>query len=486
GLHINVTEYHLDAFQIKVENLVPGFIKAWNWIDQGYIVDKKKDFLSGEIKKKIDNLAKELPGLKWIYVDVYDGEKWVAYKLAKLLNSKGWMIGTEYSGPFEEQIGWVHWGSDPISGNYANTSKMVRFIRNGEQDVYVADYLLRGSKHIFPSGWSEKYDLEGPHVIEMFYNQNLPSKYMQHFNILEWNDNATSGFIRFDNGLITKIENGNINMYQDSKLIATTPSSSLNDRNIGITTLFIPWTWAQIDGKPQRKVYHWNPNGGQTTWDTPNMWSGVTKVKVYKLSVSGRTYVTDINVVNGKITINADAKTPYVLFPSDEFVSVSRINTWGEGSLIADPSFDSENITDNWTIQTTATNSNHVSRVKETFEGRLGNYVVMVSGNGGANAIISQKINGLSSGKTYTASVWVKLEGDRKVILGVNCNNVISETTINKKTTRVHRTGKWRGDTFTRMRIDFKVPVGITTATLYFNVASDSKDSKVYLDEFRL
>ncbi|MPQ43130.1 endo-alpha-N-acetylgalactosaminidase family protein [Clostridium tarantellae] len=486
GLHINVTEYHLDAFQIKVENLIPGFIKAWNWVDQGYIVDKKKDFLSGEIKKKIDNLEKEFPGLKWIYVDVYEGEHWVAYKLATLLNSKGWMLGTEYSGPFEEQIGWVHWGSDPSYTNEANKSKIVRFIRNGEQDAYLADDLLKASKHVFPSGWIEKHDLEGPHVIDMIYNQNLPSKYMQHFDIMEWVDDGTNGFVKFNNGLISKRENGNINIYQDDKLIATTPISSLNWRRIGITTLFMPWPWAQIDGKPQKKVYHWNPNGGQTTWDIPNMWSGVSKVKVYKLSAEGRNYINDISVINGKITINAQAKTPYVLFPYDEIVLVNRITTWGEDSLINDPSFDSENISDNWVIKTTSGNNSHISRIKETFEGRLGNYIVRINGNNGANAIISQKINGLSEGKTYTASVWVKLEGDRRVTLGVNCNEKISESTINRKTTRIHRTGKWRGDTFTRIKVHFKVPSGITTATLYVNVANDNKDSKVYLDEFRI
>ena len=78
---------------------------------------------------------------------------------------------------------------------------------------------------------------------------------MQHFEIMEWEDNGTEGFVKFKGGLESKRENGYNNMYQDGKLIASTAQDTINDRGIGKTTLFLPWTWEQLGEQPENKVY---------------------------------------------------------------------------------------------------------------------------------------------------------------------------------------------------------------------------------------
>ncbi|MBX7286356.1 endo-alpha-N-acetylgalactosaminidase family protein [Clostridium chauvoei] len=485
GVHVNATEYHLDAFELDVNNLRPGFQEGWAWKDNSYYVDQKKDILTGELKRRFSMLKEDHPDLSWIYVDVYTGNGWNANELSEIIKDNDWMLATEFNGPLEQQTAWTHWGGDPAYPNRGNESKMIRFIRNQEQDVFMSDDLLKGAKHALSGGWGTRHDVEGFYAIETFYNQTLPSKYMQHFEIMEWEDDGTNGFVKFNDGLEVKRENGNINMYQDGKLISITPKDTINDRGIGKTTLFMPWTWEQLDNEPENKVYHWNPEGGTTTWDIPTGWEGTETVKIYELSDLGRTFVDELPVTNGKVTIEAKANTPYIVF--QEKVNEDRINNWGEGTLISDPGFDSQTL-DSWTINSSSENKEHISIINENVDRRLGNDAVVVQGNNGADANLSQKITGLEPGKTYTASVWVKNYGDRDVTLGFKSGCTLEESTITRETTRMNvgEGLKWHGERATRMRVEFTIPEGITEGTLYLNVAKDEDDSKVLIDDFRI
>lgn len=387
GVHVNATEYHLDANELSVDNLQPGFRKGWGWKDESYYVDQKKDVTSGELERRFGMLKEDHPDLAWVYVDVYTGNGWNAHELAEIIHKNDWMLATEFNGPLEQQTAWTHWGGDPAYPNKGNESKIIRFMRNQEQDVYMADDLLKGAKHSLSGGWGTRHDIEGTYAIETFYNQTLPSKYMQHFEIQEWEDDGTTGFVKFNNGLESRRENGVINMYQDGKLIATTPKNTIDDRGIGKTALFMPWTWEQLGEEPENKVYHWNPNGGETTWDIPTAWAGTETIKLYSLSDLGKTFVEELAVVNGKVTINAEQNVPYVVF--QEKVTENRIDTWGEGSLIKDPGFDAQNF-DNWTVETTADNKDHISIINEKVQRRDGNDALVIGEEQADTSAISQ------------------------------------------------------------------------------------------------
>ena len=635
GVHVNTTEYHLDAFELDVDNLKPGFQKGWGWKDDSYYVDQKQDVITGELERRFSMLKEDHPDLAWIYVDVYTGNGWNANELAEIVNNNDWMLATEFNGPLEQQVAWTHWGGDPAYPNRGNESTITRFIRNQEQDVYMSDDLLKGGKHMLSGGWGTRHDIEGFYAVETFYNQTLPSKYMQHFEIQEWEDDGTDGgFVKFNDNLEVIRENGYNNMYKDGKLISSTAQDTIDDRGIGKTTLFIPWTWEQLSDEAENKVYHWNPYGGETTWELPNGWEGTQTVKLYELSDLGRTFVEEIEVVNGQVTIDAKENTPYVVF--QEKVSEDRIDNWGEGTLINDPGFDSQTL-DNWTVESTSDNMDHISIINETVARRNGNdalfiqgidkvdpslipqsqmtatattyqsgedaskaidgnegtlwhasysgvtgpqsitldlggsyevnkvtclprqsgtngiitkYELQVSNDGinfttvaqgdwdksaslktisfdtveathirlvaneyvngfvsiaelnvyqdveipdedkvfGEGANISQDLTGLEPGKTYTASVWVKNYGDREVTLGVNCGGVDTTSTIDRATTRMNvgEGLKWHGEKLTRMRVEFTVPEGVTTAKLYVDIPRSEEATSVMLDDFRI
>ena len=44
------------------------------------------------------------------------------------------------------------------------------------------------------------------------------------------------------------------------------------------------------------KLYHWNTQGGTTTWDLPEGWTNLKDVKVYKLTDLGKTEEKTVEV----------------------------------------------------------------------------------------------------------------------------------------------------------------------------------------------
>lgn len=53
----------------------------------------------------------------------------------------------------------------------------------------------------------------------------------------------------------------------------------------GQTTLLLPWFEGE-EGDPNSadKLYHWNPAGGQSTWQLPDSWADKEAADVYRLS----------------------------------------------------------------------------------------------------------------------------------------------------------------------------------------------------------
>ena len=413
----------------------------------------------------------DAPELGWIYVDVYTGNGWNAHQLGEKINDYGIMIATEMNGPLEQHVPWTHWGGDPAYPNKGNASKIMRFMKNDTQDSFLADPLVKGNKHLLSGGWGTRHDIEGAYGTEVFYNQVLPTKYLQHFQITKMSENE----VLFENGVKAVRENSNINYYRNDRLVATTPENSIGNTGIGDTQLFLPWN--PVDEANSEKIYHWNPLGTTSEWTLPEGWTSNDKVYLYELSDLGRTLVKEVPVVDGKVNLEVKQDTPYIV--TKEKVEEKRIEDWGYGSEIADPGFDSQTF-DKWNKESTAENTDHITIENESVQKRLGNDVLKISGNEGADAKISQSISGLEEGVTYSVSAWVKNDNNREVTLGVNVGgkdftNVITSGGKVRQGEGV----KYIDDTFVRMEVEFTVPKGVNSADVYLKASEGDADSVV-------
>lgn len=475
GIHINATEYVTDSFEFP-EEIVNQNAPGWGWLDQAYYVDQRADITTGELFRRLDNLKAEVPQLGWVYVDVYTGNGWNAHQIGEKINSLNYMIATEMNGPLEQHVPWTHWGGDPAYPNKGNESKIMRFMKNDTQDSFLADPLVKGNKHLLAGGWGTKHTIEGEYGTEVFYNQVLPTKYMQHFKIMTMNENE----VTFEENLRAVREGADINYYKDGRLVATTPENSIGETGIGKTNLFLPWNPVEEDDK----IYHWNPLGTTSTWELPSKWAGLSKVYLYELTDLGRSYVKEVPVIDGQVTLDVKKDTPYLVF--QEIAEEDRITNWGDGAQIKDPGLDSQTW-DYWTKASSNENTDHITIMNEQIGTRKGNDLIKVNGNNGADATIKQEITGLESGKTYSVSAWVKNDNNRNVELEVDCNGEKVENVITRAGRQRQGEGvKWINDTFVRMEVEFTVPEGVSTATINMNVAEGLADSTVLIDDFRI
>ncbi|MGL5329555.1 MAG: endo-alpha-N-acetylgalactosaminidase family protein, partial [Peptostreptococcaceae bacterium] len=473
GVHINATEYAKDAFEVKPE-LINENAPGWAWLDKTFYTDQRKDITSGELFRRLDMLKSDAPDLGWVYVDVYTGNGWNAHKLAEKMDQLDYTFATEMNGPLEQDVVWTHWGGDPAYPNKGNASKIMRFIKNDTHDTFLADPLIKGNKHLLSGGWGSRHDIEGEYGVEVFYNQVLPTKYLQHFPIVKMSEKE----VLFENGVRSAEEGENINYYRDDRLVATTPKNSIGSTGIGDTQLFLPWNPVEED----EKIYHWNPLSTSSTWELPDNWKNLGTIQLYELDDLGRTFVKDVKVENGKVKLDVEKDTPYLVMKGK--VKENRINDWGYGAQIKDPGFDSQTW-NNWEKDSEAKDTKHIQIINEKTSGRNGNDLVKVSGNDGANAEISQEIKGLQKGATYSVSAWVKNEGNREIELEVEGEEVEVETKMDEVFYQRNGEGvKFRNDKFTRIEVEFTADDD--EAEISLEIGKGVKDSEVYVDDFRI
>jgi endo-alpha-N-acetylgalactosaminidase len=465
GVHINPTEAYPEARYYN-EKLVTAR-DGWQWLDESKLIDKRYDIISGGLYQRFDELKAAVPNLAWIYVDVYFGEGWDAWKLARKLHSNGWFIYTEFESMLERDAVWIH-----RSQEYADLgvkSKVIRFIRNQERDAWPRQELLRGSHNLGFMGWHAENDV--PAFIRNVFTNNLPTKFMQHFKISKWADER----IDFEDSVYAAKEAGRVNIYKDNRLVFSgifNPQKRLTEDN----KIFIPWPPRQ-----EAKIYHWNDAGAESAWQLPASWSEVSKVKLYRLTDTGRVFAVDIAVQAGKVVINAEAGVPYVLYKSEPPGYPEIV--WGEGGLVKDPGFDSHGFA-YWAKSSSTGSTEHITITNDA----KGQTHLRISGNNGADGAVSQKLAGLEPGRSYAASVWVELKGKRIATLGVKdyggpeVTNYVRKTDVQNYSYCADKFNSY----YQRLKVMFDVPQGQTTATLYLKADRGDADSIADFDDVRV
>ncbi|MEU5220768.1 endo-alpha-N-acetylgalactosaminidase family protein [Streptomyces sp. NPDC020807] len=442
GVHVNATESYAEAKNFS-ETLVDRTRPGWDWLGQSYYIDQRRDVNSGDLARRFQQLRDETdPGLSTLYVDVYYTHGWIADKTIQAVQAQGWNVATEWSEKFERASLWSHWANDLDYGGATNkglNSKIIRFVRNGEKDVWNNHPVLGQTALVDFEGWTGENDWTA--FSANIWQRNLPAKYLQQQEITRWNGDD----ITFTGGVRGTVENGRRTFYENGRKV------------LDGDAYLLPWD----DGA---KLYHYNKSGGRTSWAVP---AGSGTFTVYKLTDNGRVRVGTARPVNGRVTLDAVAGQPYVLHATAPAAVDPR---WGQGTPVKDPGFNDAKLTA-WT---------KAGAVARDTDDRGRNSARLT---GSAAASVRQQVTGLTPGARYTASALVEVEPGkaRPTTLSAGGRSVTVHRSVLEDRVAA---SDWSGTHFQRAKVTFTAPAtGVTTLRIE---AAGGSTAAVRLDDVRI
>lgn len=441
GVHVNATEAYPEAKNFS-ETLVDRTKPGWNWLNQSYYIDQRRDINSGDLARRFQQLRDETdPNLSMLYIDVYYTHGWIADETMRAVQEQGWNVATEWSEKFERASLWSHWANDLDYGGATNkglNSQIIRFIRNGEKDVWNNHPVLGQTALVDFEGWTGETDWND--FTANIWQRNLPAKYLQQQKITRWNGND----LTFTGGVRGTVENGRRTFYENGRKV------------LDGETYLLPWAGGT-------KLYHYNKTGGKTSWAVP----GTGSYTVHKLTDNGRTQTATVRPVNGRITLDAVAGQPYVLYRS---APVARDPLWGQGTPVKDPGFNDSRL-GAWSKAGT------VARDTDA-QGRNSAKLT-----GSAAASVHQRITGLTPGERYTASALIEVQAGetRPTTLTAGGRSVTVERSALQDRVAA---SDWNGTRFQRAKVTFTAPAD-GTAPLRIEAASGSA-ATVRIDDVRI
>lgn len=360
GVHVNATESYSEAHAFSEDLLQQPLKPAWGWMNQSYAIDGPKDLGTGNVLERFQDFRDEAPeNLSFLYMDVYYPNGWEGQRLAQELQAQGWAVSTEWADKMPRASTWSHWANDENYGGSTNkgvNSQVIRFLDNDQKDIWNPDPLLSNANVQEFEGWTGHHDANA--FFDTVWQRNLPTKYLQQAPIMQWGD----GQVVLENGTVAT-----------SDVDSVTGTEIPTDRTIthGGATVYedgkylLPWSdgSAEADGDTEQegsekgaadqdaaeqvdRLYHYNPEGGTTTWTLTPEWADQGSLVMYELSDTGRGGRITVPVRQGKVTLEAKAGTAYVLHPTRDMPQ--KVDPqWGEGSPVADPGFFSGTL-DDW------------------------------------------------------------------------------------------------------------------------------------------
>lgn len=531
GIHVNAQEAYPEAASFNEDMLQKPFGNGWGWLDQSQVIDKLWDLSSqarwkrfvqlydringtdfysrkwpdavenslGEVKATKEEIQKDAESrednMDFIYLDVWYQDAWETRQIADEINSLGWRFSTEFSAEGEYDSTWQHWSTDAAYGGATSkgyNSDIIRFIRNDQRDSQVLNYpqfggtadnpLLGGYRLYGFEGWGGDKDFDN-YILQTF-NQNLPTKFLQHYYVTDWEnyEEGQSPVGNHEKQITLKNDNGD-------KVIVTRKEEQRDDENIEriITlngkkvlddvTYLIPWTDNQ-DGS--EKLYHWNLDGGQTTWELPNGWEGLANIVMYELSDQGRLNETSVAVSEGKVTLDAKAATAYVLVKGDAAGVKELANDFGEYDYVTDPGFNgyaagAKLSADEWSgdIKDDAV----VVEKADTGDQRLAFNSPM------DDVSVTTTIRGLKKGTDYVAEVYVENNSDAKASIEVNAGEKkVSNYTERSILNNYVKSDQKNGSKMQRMQVAFTAESDTAQLTL----SRAYGDGFTYMDDIRV
>ncbi|GAA1365162.1 endo-alpha-N-acetylgalactosaminidase family protein [Streptomyces beijiangensis] len=380
AVHVNATESYPVAHAFS-ETLVDKTNEQWDWLDQSYRIDSRRDLVSGDIIKRFKNLRDETdPALNTIYLDVFRESGWTSDRLQRALRDQGWTVTSEWGHGLERSSIWSHWANETDYGGDTSrgiNSQLIRFIRNHQKDVFANKWptLLGAARMGNFEGWVNKTDWHA--FYDIIWTEALPAKYLQAYPVKRWTEHEITFF--GPSATVVDDTSGARRITTDGRVVYEGGAYLL--------------PWEPRKATDPGKLYHYNQAGGSTSWALPRGWAGTARVAVYRLTDQGREFVRDAPVRSGKVTLDADAGQPYVLYRSR--VPAVGDPGWGQKSAVYDPGFNSGSLK-GWTV----------SGAAKVALSAIGDYELVVAGGGATR--VSQRLGRLRAG-TYAASVQVEV-----------------------------------------------------------------------------
>ncbi|WP_307805496.1 endo-alpha-N-acetylgalactosaminidase family protein [Streptomyces spirodelae] len=443
AVHLNATESYPVAHAFS-ETLVDKTNEQWDWLDQSYRIDQRRDLVSGDIATRLRNLRDDTDdGLNSLYIDVFRESGWTSDRLQRIFREQGWQVTTEWGHGLERSALWSHWATETDYGPDTSrgiNSRLIRFLRNHQKDVFADKWptLLGAPRMGNYEGWRGKTDWHA--FYRLIWSHSLPAKYLQARPIRTWTEHE----ITFEGPEATAVTD------TDGKRRITTDGRLVYEDG----AYLLPWEPRKATDPP--KLYHFNPRGGRTTWRLPAGWSGGRTVHLHPLTAQGRGRPRQVTVSGGKVTLTAEPGQPYVLYRAP--APAPPDPRWGEGTPLADPGFHAGDLAA-WTVEGAAS-----VEVSERGDNEL------VLAPGGA-ASVSQRLSRLAPG-TYAASVQVQVgtrtAHRRRAALTVRTADGVSAENWTETSTATNYVAAdlKQGTRFQRMTTWFTVPEGGGPVTL--------------------
>ncbi|WP_143468434.1 endo-alpha-N-acetylgalactosaminidase family protein, partial [Lachnoclostridium sp. An181] len=527
----SVRRYTEDDWQAQQNPELIGTLKyGWNWLDQGIGIDGYYDLATGARQSRFDELKKKVgDNMDFVYVDVWGNQtatrtedSWETRHLTDEITDNGWRMTTEWGVGNEYDSTFQHWATDMSYGGYdsqGENSEVMRFLRNHQKDSWIGDYpsyggaanapLLGGYNMIDFEGWQGGNDYDA--YIANLYTHNLMTKFLQHYKVTKWvngesvqmTDHGETYSWTPEKEITLKDDDGNTVVATRE---STDPSSAayrnrtvtLNGKVIsqgtvsrgdngtgGTESYLIPWNWDPQTGdkvsEEDEKLYHWNTQGGTTTWELQDEWKSLKTVKVYKLTDLGKTEEKTVEVVDGKITLDAEAKTPYVIYRGEK----GNLDiTWSEGMHMTDVSFNSgeEGLQKYWTKSGEGT--------AVIAKSQHSNPMLKLDGE----VSVSQKITDLEPGKQYALYLGVDNRSDAEAGIEVKAGDKVLDSNYTTRSIAqnyvrayTHNTSSATVDNssyFQNMYVFFTAPEDGSEVTLTISKAAG--EGSAYFDDVRV
>nr|WP_221462645.1 endo-alpha-N-acetylgalactosaminidase family protein [Streptomyces olivoverticillatus] len=437
AVHVNTTEAYPVAHAFS-EKLVDTGDRQWDWLDQSYRINARRDLVSGDIARRFKQLREETdPALNTLYVDVFRESGWNSDRLQRILRAQGWHITSEWGHGLERSSLWSHWATETDYGPDTSrgiNSQLIRFLRHHQKDVFADKWPLLGTAKLGNfEGWRGKTDWNA--FYRQLWTENLPAKYLQAFPVHTWDEHTIT--LAGPHGLITTVTDadGTRKITTDGRLVCTAG------------TYLLPWE--PRHATDPAKLYHYNPHGGPTTWTLPRAWSHRRTVVLHRLTDHGRTDPVTVPVRHGTVTLHAAPAQPYVLTPALARTPPAD-PAWGEGTPLRDPGFHSGTL-----------HAWHVTGPAHLATSPLGHPELCIPA--GSAATVSQRLARLRPG-TYAASVQVEVgavAGERRrAALEVRTADGVTAANWTDTSTAVNYVAAdaRHGTRFQRMFTHFTVP----------------------------